>query len=194
MIINSIPPLSIQTEEAINQRKIHHKKKFISWDNGLEDLLSEPISSDLKIQKIKWKPSTRHSAKSMSIRVTSQFPETRNQKLESDEMIDHRALAKDREMRTRELMIKKIIQSPITPRKKVALPQTGSTHLRSRANTPLLDKREVETIIHTRNRRPLPADQKTIQKAEHLAVTRTFDFQMPSVVKSVMQRGKSSLY
>lgn len=190
MIESNVPPLTI------NSTKKHIKQTNpnpIIWDNALEDLLSQPISSNLESKKVSWKKITKVNAKSIPIDVKSAFIiENSNDDLNvNSTVIRPSSKIRNHELKSRELMIKNIIQTPITPRKKLPFPQTGSTIAKKGNKTCLYDRKELETIMYTRNQKHQPIAQQPMKKREYTNLTRTFDFHIPSSVRSTIRSRNS---
>lgn len=186
MSSNNIPFLLIKSEDTKQK-----KQDSIVWDNALEDLLSQPISADLHSKQVTWKKSTKINSKTIPINIDSAFnPDSSPHSSSSNSNSSHIHPSphyRAHETKTRELMIRNIIQTPMTPRKKYKLPQTGSTDTKLRSKTCLYDKRELETIMFTRNQKPQPIAQKPSRKIEYTNLTRTFDVHIPISVRSMVR-------
>ena len=183
MIDTNGPPLYLNSSKN-NQKET--SLNSIVWDDALEDLLSQPITSNLESKQVSWKKATKIKAKSIPIDVKSAFDTEEAQVHSTPSSIKPRSKTRNHEIKSRELMIKNIIQTPITPRKKLPFPQTGSTKANKKVKTCLYDKKEIETIMYNRNQRPQPIAQRPVKKIEHASLTRAFDFHIPSAVRSMM--------
>lgn len=181
MINTNVPPLSLNTSE---KKPTHKNTNTIVWDNALEELLSQPISSNLESKQVSWKRSTKLNANSVPIDIKSAFDKEISHSSSNSSVVKQNSKYRNHETKSREIMIRNIIQTPITPRKKISLPQTGSTNTNRKVKTSLYDRKEIETIMYNRSQRSQPIAQRPVKKIEHASLTRTFDFHLPSSVRS----------
>ncbi|OHT11980.1 hypothetical protein TRFO_18363 [Tritrichomonas foetus] len=195
-----VPQISINgfNNNYTRKRKANDQRKFIGWDKALEDLLAQPITDNLDYKDVEWKLGTRMSADTVPIDIDINLFNANNANLiESNSSSNHvrfceqmkpshQSKSKARQMRTREVMVRNMITSPMTPRKSVKLPKTASTQTAGRAKTAMRDKKEVETIIHNRAHRPMPLQEIPVRKTEHMQIARTFDVHMTPSIRNAM--------
>lgn len=175
-----MPPLHLLTQKTSNRRR-----KFNDWDNALESMLSEPISPTLEHRSVSWR---RQTIKNADSRIDTSKLSVRPK---STKATDARTRAKEEEMKTRQILIQRIVETPLSPRKR-SLEQTClSTKIETTAGRKqswLKDRHEVENVIHERQMRINNYEMKSVRKEESMSVARGFGISVLPTIKTAFGR------
>jgi hypothetical protein len=139
------------------------KRQFTAWDQGLEAMLSRPISPDLALGTVRWQDRALKNADARfdtSLGVRPKGPTC---------VVMPNA-------RERELMLARVISAPLSPRKPSSAPKTLSTNTTKKRNSDFHDHRRIEEVVHRRQERASRfAVMQPRRKADIPAVARRVD-------------------
>lgn len=152
MIVAKVPKIEFP-------RSSKEEVPFIVWDPALEALLSTPITKELTTPKVNWKPSTALShAKITSIAVRRPGTAPATPKMHVEENSD---------LKSREIMIHKMITSPLSPRKATKVPAHRKQHKPKNHST-------IENIMYERSTKSIPVQDFSTKKVEKQSLVRQF--------------------
>jgi hypothetical protein len=126
---------------------LQSKRKIgIEWDKALEDMLSRPITPNLEAQRILWK-------KASLLNADPRFDISLDRNRPKVVLRDVRTRAKEEKMKSRQVVVTLVITAPLSPRKNEHYEvKCLSTRTADRPKSAIRDRRDVEHIVHQRQR------------------------------------------
>ncbi|EAY12789.1 hypothetical protein TVAG_401150 [Trichomonas vaginalis G3] len=152
MFSSKVPHLSLPISDK-------NEVPFIVWDPALEDLLSTPINRNLTTPNVKWKPSTALNK--------TDFMRSDKKRARTRPATPTMHVEENSDMRSREIMIHKMITSPLSPRKPTKIRAKTKFH-------GIKDQHTLEKVIHQRATRSIANQDLNARKVEKQSLVRQF--------------------
>lgn len=171
-----VPSLCLRPPKTPTRRR-----KFSDWDSALETMLSAPISPTLEHRSFSWK---RQTVKNADSRIDTSKLAARSK---SSKALDARSRAKDEEMKSRQALIQRIVETPLSPRKRQHEQTWLSTKIETTATRKqawLKDRHEVENVVHERQMRMNNFEMRNVRKQENMSVARGFGITVLPTIKT----------
>ena len=142
-------------------QKTKAETSFIVWDPALEEMIKSPINKNLQQKKIKWRP------KSAVVPHPNEPERSRIERtITREASFANLTMNEITEVRTREVMIHNMINSPLSPRKKTRVPF-------QKRIVKFHDQHTLERVYHERVQK-FPLETTGQRKTETKALVRSF--------------------